>query len=273
MKTKKVHLSSEDKKKLLQLMAEEEKKLDALNLSDDELANEEQQLSQDLSRLLSDAPDEATLTESSPNQQQNWQRIQEKLSAKPATELPISSNVVNLEKHRSKGSWRWMGGMVAAAALVLIVVNQQPGPVSQDAGYSGFKGQGHDGQIDCDYKFVAGGDLDVENGIFLVPQGQPVNLEMDCRGSSSGYVHLRIAGDVTVSQVINARIDSAKGYVTDAGEVVAIDIDEMTTATIFVTAEPVAEGIQLPSSFTAEAIGSVPVGWGIDADLKLKGIQ
>ena len=146
LKSKKVQLSSEDRKKLLQLMAEEEKKLDALDLSDEELASQEEEFNKDLSEFTRQCARDESGRNKAPRPVSELGEDPRKIQGQLNT-LPMSKNVISLERRRKKKYLQWGGAIAAAAAFLLVVQINHSSDTRVVPGYAGYKGAGGDGQV------------------------------------------------------------------------------------------------------------------------------
>ena len=236
MKSKEVKLSSEDKQKLLKLIAEEAKNLDDSNFSDEELEKEEKSLSQSIENILASSTESFTSAEDvSKNQKENWLKIKERIQAEAVEEPSEGSNVVSLAERKSNRLMKWSGGLAAAAALLFVIMINNQTPTEIDPAYSGFKG-GEQGKVDCSYGFwdQMQGDLEGNGLVYRVQSGQNLNVKFSC--SESGFVHLKLVEPEQMIQIVNMQ-PSDSGLLTRNGEVVELSIGSNSKVLLFYSSE------------------------------------
>jgi len=197
---KKITIKSDDMNRLRELMRQEEEKLDKANPSDAELTEWEDRLEDSVRQLAKKVP--TPLVPHDDEMARNWKRIQSLMNSdlgKTTGETPStkSADIIPLHKKRGK-ALPWLG-LLAAAALVMIIV--RPGAddrsATMDEAQVRFKGntQGQK-QADCEVDATAvGGQIisptDDGQG-FQGPEKADVQVTVRCK--SSGFLQVVVQG-------------------------------------------------------------------------------
>ena len=147
MDKKKHDLSKEDLKRLLELAAEEEKNIDAL--SDEELTQEEEALSEALKNRLASKVNDTSSPVDPAEIDASWAKLEAKMNPSGASPIDIH------RKKKSKSFLRapYMGGLLAAA-LALALIYLVPSSPEQPEGEINYKGQVKPEQLVCDHRLL-----------------------------------------------------------------------------------------------------------------------
>jgi len=187
---KKIKLGTEERKRLLQMMAEEEQRLGSQDLSEEELAEEERLLSEKLGQLLaaeaakdSGSKDEKELVKvpSQSAQSENWQVLKQKIDnlslssetgglltnqeSDSSNTIPFSRKPIHSRQNLSSTRKYQVGILLVAAAVLMMVyvlVPQAPLTGPSDPSDFSYKGTAADPSVTqlgpdhliCNYRVI-----------------------------------------------------------------------------------------------------------------------
>lgn len=293
MKKKDFNLSEEQKNRLLQLVADEERKLDAADLDDDALADEEQRLHESIQSLLQDTKAEqaAPDSQSRDDSAAKWEQFEDRLKQQGddnsgGAEIKPFRQPDKPDQARTFSHRRYqIGAFLAAAALLMLVIYNIPGsrqgtPVGPDEPDFTYKNTEMSPPVDvvCDYRiaWLAGGsgkkltdaELAMDQMSFRVPAGRPLQILMKClshRVYAQAALLTQATGADNKSEIATLAVVKNVALEPNQWNVVIPDsaskwVLESGDGTIllFLTDKKIAEATVLPSS-TAQQIGEQDV--------------
>ncbi len=210
MNDKKFTIKDEDMARLKSLLLEEEKRLDAANISDAELEMLERDVQQKLKRIAGAKSGRSTLSPDQEDRQRQWKAIERRvhpIEADEQKDLQTPSNVMPLHKKPSSKNWMTWAGAMAAAALALFVIIpalQKPQQVaSDDELLMVSKGNSSSLPARCEISLLqtvkGGGTIvpSVDGMGYEGPTGTAFQLSVRC--DRSGFLNVSIEGPQPLS--------------------------------------------------------------------------
>lgn len=282
MKFTKIQLGPEERKRLLEMIAEEEKRLDMDELTDEELAEEEHRLSEDLKRILANKIKES---EESEKQALPADSVQEKAGDQVAAHTDIKLLRQQGPAKSPSSTQRRQISILLAAAVALFVVFQLASDYLQPQ-QSEFthKGSGAANfvieNMICDYRLLwhskAGvtavheAKLSDDRFTYLVEANEPLQVASKCL-SHDVYAHAVFEANGSVTSVVyNQKIIASQWNLIPlkANEQWSLQ-DGEGRILLFMTGQQLDESIQLPQEFVS-VLGEEPIVEFQEFNLKLE---
>lgn len=286
----------------MELIAEEEKRLDEQELSDEELAEEERLISEQLGRLLVDRSTESEPSEtpkishltSFQSEEENWKKIQEKIDSEQTEEAAPSLAAYRQKKLGLRDRFTTQrgfqyGSLLAAAAVLMMVYFLLP-VTQEQSGTDHFTYKGSNSEpsaakpipdhLVCDYRVLQrskADSADVRDAriaddatSYVVELGEPIQVAAKCLVENT-YLHAAIiSNDKTYQLSLNQKIAANQWNMIPAVKDDRFSLsDGSGRVVLFMTIDHIAKSVTLPSEFTTDLDGE-PVVEYREIDLVLE---
>lgn len=218
MADKKIPIKPSDMERLREFMRQEEAKFDAANPSDEELVELERQLEDSARRLSRKTP--GTLPSHEDEMKRNWAAIERKMQA-PAEVLPL------VRKQRNK-VLPWIG-VIAAAALVMIMIRPRPGDdvgTMSDSQVTMKGNTANTTKTDCevDVRSLTGSPVKPSSdGLgFVGTAGTEVEVSVRCH--ASGFLQVKLTGPEAEHLLNTAVTNGERQRILRGGKIAGISL-------------------------------------------------
>lgn len=261
MKSKNKNLSTEERKRLSELIAEEE----AVEYKDGDLEREEVALSERISKLVANDSKHDDGVAPSENMEENLKKIKERMASSSDREAKVLT--LNWKK-----DWRMMGSAMAAAAALLLFVHLGPQVFSpSEPDYTGYKGEDQS-LANCEYQYWNPdfGSLDGNGLEYSAKRGTTVNLRFKC--DYRGYVHIKLIRSNGEQQILNMSANELSLLSSEDGKIQEILLDQDTQVYMYYTSTLIPQNTKLTGS-SMERLNGQKVLWQDSSIINTSGGQ
>ncbi|NRA64707.1 MAG: hypothetical protein HRU19_09505 [Pseudobacteriovorax sp.] len=242
MSYKKIGLDEDQKKRLLELIAEEEAALDEQDLSEDDLLQLEHDLDYKLKRKLD--VHEPLMIPNAKEQARHLQKLKEKLNNEVAS-TPSSSNE-GTSKAKKVSPLYWSVAAAVLAGVYVFQLNQSDEFIVGQSGQQTMKGSETGYDYNCEYSLL-GKSTGTLNGNGMNYEGlasEPINIKIGC--DKPGWYHVVSSKDFEGKRSWkNLRTDEDLMLLDRDGQILSFSSQEAFKIKVIITKKAIDAKIEL----------------------------